>query len=62
MTADQQHDSGPNLEQYSGDGADLTHEQREYLNTYALHEVGDDSAPTEIAAGALSENAEGEWA
>jgi hypothetical protein len=63
MTDDQQqHGDGPNLENYSGSGEDLTHEQREYLNTYALHETEQTSSQDEVSAGHLSENAEGEWA
>jgi hypothetical protein len=58
-----EHNQGPNLENYSGTGEDLTHEQREYLNTYALHETehtGDKQEET--SSGHLSENSEGEWA
>lgn len=57
-----QADQGPDLEHYSGDGEDLTHEQREYLNTYAQHvtEHGDHHA--EHGQGDLSDNAQGEWA
>jgi hypothetical protein len=53
---------GPDLANYSGTGEDLTQEQREYLNTYALHETADGSGESDVAAGSLAENAEGEWA
>ncbi len=53
---------GPDLANYSGTGEDLSQEQREYLNTYALHETEQGGGESEAAAGSLSENAEGEWA
>jgi hypothetical protein len=53
---------GPNLENYSGTGEDLTQEQRDYLNTYALHETEQGGSESDVSAGSLSENAEGEWA
>ncbi len=62
MPDEQEHGDGPNLENYSGHGDDLTEEQREYLNTYALHETEQTSSQDEVSAGHLSENAEGEWA
>jgi hypothetical protein len=60
--AEEHEASGPDLENYSGTGEDLTQEQREYLNTYALHDVDQGSPQAEVSAGSLSENAEGEWA
>lgn len=53
---------GPSLENYSGSGEDLTQEQREYLNTYALHQTEQGSSESDVSAGTLSENADGEWA
>ncbi|HZC71842.1 MAG TPA: hypothetical protein VE442_14210 [Jatrophihabitans sp.] len=54
---------GQSLENYSGDGSDLTEEQRQYLHTYAKHEVsGGGDQQTEVGAKSLSQNAEGEWA
>ena len=53
---------GPSLENYSGQGDDLTQEQRDYLNTYALHQTEQGSSEADVSAGSLSENAEGEWA
>jgi hypothetical protein len=60
MTEHQQ--EGPNLEQYSGSGEDLTQEQREYLNTYAQHEVGQGDTQASVSGSSLPEDAEGEWA
>jgi hypothetical protein len=60
---DEEQAGGPDLAQYSGDGSDLTPEQREYLNTYALHEpAGGGDVQHEQSAGSLSQGAEGEWA
>lgn len=62
MTDPSQDQYGPSLENYSGTGEDLTQEQREYLNTYALHQTEQGSSEADVSAGSLSENAEGEWA
>lgn len=55
-------DSGPNLENYSGTGEDLTEEQRQYLLANAAHETAAGSPQDNLSAAALPEDAQGEWA